>query len=138
MPLSCVITNTIASVGAHAKKFNIVKNNHEHTQRCEFSVLDQKHRFHTNFSKKMKTVSPCWNLSPKSNMQNSMVMFTFSVFDQKYPFWVNLVQEIKIVCLSRNLVSILIWMCKIQRWYLFHFIYIYFIYFYFIKAFKNL
>ena len=54
----------------------------------------------------------CYNL----NMQDSMVMFTFSVFDQKYPVWVNLVQKIKIVSLSRNLVPVLIWICRSQWW----------------------
>ena len=34
---------------------------------------------------------------------------------QEYPFGVNLVQKIKIVSLSWNLVSILIWICKIQQ-----------------------
>ena len=52
----------------------------------------------------------CYNL----NMQDSMVMFTFSVFDQKYPVWVNLVQKIKIVSLSRNLLPVLIWICRSQ------------------------
>ena len=49
-----------------------------------------------------------------SNMQNSMVMFTFFVFDRKYLFWANLVQNVKIISLSRNLVPILIRICKIQ------------------------
>ena len=61
----------------------------------------------------------CWpklkfGIQTYSNIRNSMVMFTFSVFDQEYPFGVNLVQKIKIVSLSWNLVSILIWICKIQ------------------------
>ena len=32
----------------------------------------------------------------KSNMQNSIVVFTFSVFDRKYLFWANLVQKTKL------------------------------------------
>ena len=40
----------------------------------------------------------------------------FSVLDQKYPFWAKLVQKIKIVSLSQNLVSRLIWICKVQWW----------------------
>ena len=49
----------------------------------------------------------------KSNMQNSMVVFTFSVLGWKYHFWATLFQEIKIVRLSRNLVPILISIRKI-------------------------
>ena len=30
------------------KKFNIVRNDHGHTQRCEFSVLDRKQPFRAN------------------------------------------------------------------------------------------
>ena len=36
-PLSCLVTNTVVSVGS------MVKNDHGHTKRCEFSVLDGKH-----------------------------------------------------------------------------------------------
>ena len=52
----------------------------------------------------------------KSNMQNSMVMFTYSIFDRKYPFWVNLVQKIKIVSLSWNLARRLIRVWTTQWW----------------------
>ena len=34
---------------------------------------------------------------PKSDMQNSIVMWTFFVLDQKYSFWKNLVSKFKIV-----------------------------------------
>ena len=64
----------------------------------------------------------CWSklkfgTQTNSNMQNSVVMF--SVFYQKYPFWINLLKKIKIVSLSWNLVPILIWIRRIQRWYSF-------------------
>ena len=48
------------------------------------------------------------------NMQSSMVQFIFSDLDWKYPFGANLVQKFKIVSLSWNLVSRLIWICRIQ------------------------
>ena len=40
---------------------------------------------------------------PKSDIQNSIVMFIFSVLDRKFPFRANLVQKIKIAILSLNL-----------------------------------
>ena len=89
VPLSCFITNTVVSVDPLAKKFNIGRNNHGRTKRCEFSDLDLKHPFCSNLDQKIKIVSLS-NL----HMQNSMVMFTFSVFDQKYPIWVILVPKI--------------------------------------------
>ena len=39
------------------KKFNIVRNDHGHTQRCEFSVLDRKQPFRANLEQKIKIVS---------------------------------------------------------------------------------
>ena len=45
-----------------------------------------------------------------SNIQNSMAMFNFSAFYWNYPFWANLV---KIACLSWNLISRLIRICRI-------------------------
>ena len=54
-------------------------------------------------------VQPCMEWIPikkkKSNIANSMMVFTFSFADQKYPFWANLVENIKSVCLSWNLMS---------------------------------
>ena len=44
------------------------------------------------------------------------VVFTFPVLVQKNPFWANLIKKIKIVNLSRNLVTKLIWICGIQWW----------------------
>ena len=64
-PLSCLVTNTVVSVGSRAEKFNIVRNNHGHMQRCEFSVLDQKHPFWANLAQKIKIVSLSWNFVPK-------------------------------------------------------------------------
>ena len=49
-------------------------------------------------------------------MQSSMGMFTFFFCGRKYPFWENLVQKIKIVSLRLNLISMLIWVCRIQWW----------------------
>ena len=40
----------------------------------------------------------------------------FSILDQKQIFWANLVQKIKIVNLSRNSVSTIIRICRIQWW----------------------
>ena len=42
--------------------------------------------------------------------------YLFSVFGQKYPLWANLIQEIKILSLNWNLVSKLIWICRIKSW----------------------
>ena len=50
-------TNTFVSVGPYAKKFNIVRNDHGHTQRCDFSVLDRNHPFWANSAQKIKIVS---------------------------------------------------------------------------------
>ena len=86
VPLSFPLTNSFVSVN---KKFNIVRNDLRHTQRCKFSVLDQKHPFWTNLLPKIKTI-----------MQNSMVMFNFSFLVWKNSFWVYLVQKIKIVSLN--------------------------------------
>ena len=56
-PLSCLVRNTVVSVGPRAKKFNIGRNDHGHRQRCEFSVLDRKHPFWANLAQKIKIVS---------------------------------------------------------------------------------
>ena len=44
------------------KKFNIVRNDHGHTQRCEFSVLDRKQPFRANLEQKIKIFSQSWSL----------------------------------------------------------------------------
>ena len=110
---------------ARLTKFYTVRNDHGHTERWEFSVLDQKHPFWANLAPKNLNCQSKLNFFTQTNsdMRNSMVMLTFSVFDQKYTFWVNLVQKTKIVSLSWNLVPILIWICKIY-WLcsLFHFV----------------
>ena len=54
------------------------------------------------------------NTKTNLNIWKSMVVFTFFVFDQKCPFWTNLFQNVKIISLSWNLVSRLIWICRIQ------------------------
>ena len=40
----------------------------------------------------------------------------FPIFDRKYPFWANLLKKFEVTSLSWNLVSILIWICRIQWW----------------------
>ena len=52
-----LINKRLVSVGTRAKKFNIVRNNHGHTQRCEFSLLDRKHPFWASLAQKIKIVS---------------------------------------------------------------------------------
>ena len=75
--LSLVLLQIPLSVGPCAKRSSIVRHDHGRTQRCGFSVLDQKHPFWANLAQKIKIVNLSWN----SNMRNSMVMFIFSVFD---------------------------------------------------------
>ena len=131
--LSLVLLQIPLSVGPCAKRSSIVRNDHGRTQRCEFSVLDQKHPFWANLSQKIKIVNLSWN----SNMRNSMVMFTFSVFDlvprliriwtfsgyadffcfrPKIPFLDKFVPKTKIVSLSWSLVPRLIRICILQWW----------------------
>ena len=62
----CLAPNTAVSVGPGTKKFNIVRNNHGHTQICEFSVLVSKHPFWANLAQKIKIVSLSWNLVTRS------------------------------------------------------------------------
>ena len=49
-------------------------------------------------------------------MKNSIAMLSFCVFDLKYTFFWKLIPKTKTVCLSWNLESRLIWICRI-RWY---------------------
>ena len=63
------------SVGTCAEKFIIVINDHGHMHKYNFSIFNQKFPFWANLVEKKKK---------KSNMQNSMVMFTFSIFDWNY------------------------------------------------------
>ena len=51
VPLSFPLTNSFVSVN---KKFNIVRNDLRHTQRCKFSVLDQNTLFEQIYSRKSK------------------------------------------------------------------------------------
>ena len=70
------------SVGSRAEKLNIVGNDHDHMQNCDFSVLDRKYIFEQVWSKnqncqfKMK-----FSTKTNLNMQNSIVVFTFAVLD---------------------------------------------------------
>ena len=66
-----------------------------------FSVLDQKHPFWTNWSKKSNLLVYAETfILTSSIMHKSLVLFSCSVLDRKHPFWANLVQEIKLVSLS--------------------------------------
>ena len=57
--LSC---NKYRCLSTPCKKFNIVRNDHGHTQIYELSALDRKHHFSANLVQKIKIVSLCWNL----------------------------------------------------------------------------
>ena len=108
MHLCLVLLQITLCLSAPAqKKFNKVRNNHGHRQRCKFSVLDWRHPFWANLTQKC-SYKLKFGFQANSYMQNSMVMFTFSIFNQNYPFWVNLVQKIKIVSLSWSLVPTLL------------------------------
>ena len=50
-------------------------------------------------------------------------MFDFSVFVWKYPCLRKVFQKIKIACWSWNLKPRLIWICRIQRWFSFFFVF---------------
>ena len=65
-PFSCLVTNTVVSVGPSVKKFNKVRNDHGNTQIWEFSVLDRKHPFCTNLAQKFKVLRRSWNLIPRT------------------------------------------------------------------------
>ena len=45
------------SVGSRAGKFNIVSNNHGHTEKCDFFALVRKYHFWENLVQKIKIVS---------------------------------------------------------------------------------
>ena len=81
-----------------------------------FFPFDRKYFFLRKFSVKCQTYQFKLKFSAwtNSNMQSSMAIFTFFVFNQKYPFRASLVQCVKIICLSWNLVTILIRICRIQ------------------------
>ena len=55
--LTQLATNTVVSVGTRVKKFNLARNDHGHTQRCEFSLLDRIHHLWANLAQKIKIVS---------------------------------------------------------------------------------
>ena len=102
-----------------AKKFNIVSNNHGHTQ-VRFSHFSLEIYFYGKFGQKnkrnKKTVSVSWNLIHRliriCIMQ--LLRFIFPVFNWKYSFRENAVQKTKIVSLSWNLVPRLIRIFIIQ------------------------
>ena len=61
------------------QKFNIVSNDHGHTQKCDFSVLDWKYPFLGKFGPKIQNClfKVKYGTLTNSNMQNQMVIFTF-------------------------------------------------------------
>ena len=65
MHLCFVLLQILLCLLGPVQKSNIVRNEHGHTQRCEFSVIDKKHPFWTNLAQKIKIVSPSYNLVPK-------------------------------------------------------------------------
>ena len=85
-----------------AEKFNIVSNDHECTQKGDFSVFDRK--YHS------KSQNCHWNLIPKvirnAESNGDVHFFRFS--------WTNLVQKFKIVSLSWYLTCRLIPTCRFQ------------------------
>ena len=58
-------TFAVVSVGPCTEKFNVVSNDHGHSQKCGFSVLDRKYPFWRNLVQKIKIVSLSWNLVPR-------------------------------------------------------------------------
>ena len=70
------------------KSFNKVRNDHEHTQRCEFLVLDQKHPFWANLTQQMKIVSLSWNLVSRPVRPYRIQSWCFFCFRPKIPFLV--------------------------------------------------
>ena len=52
-----VLLQKLLSVNSCAKKFNIIRKDHGHTQRYKFSVLDQKHLFWANPAQNIKIIS---------------------------------------------------------------------------------
>ena len=99
------------SVSSHVKKFNIVRNDHGHTQRCEILNLTRNTLFRQIWPKKVKIVSLSWNLIPRP-IRICRIQWWCSLFLLST---VNLVQKINTVSLSWNLVPrlIRIW---IIRW----------------------
>ena len=56
---------SFCSLGPHAKKFNIVSNDHGRTHKHDFSVFERKFPFWANWSTKNKIVSLSSNLVPR-------------------------------------------------------------------------
>ena len=73
------IENTVLFVGRYVQKFNIVSNDHGHTQKCDFFVLDWKYPFLGKFGPKIQNClfKVKYGTLTNSNMQNQMVIFTF-------------------------------------------------------------
>ena len=101
---------------SRAERFNIVRNNHGRTHKCDFSVSNRKYLFWENLVQNIKIVSLSWNLVPRLiRICGPQWWYLFFILERKHPFWANLVQRIKTASLSWNLVSSLIRICRIQR-----------------------
>ena len=105
-------------VGPRAEKFDIVSNDHGFTQKCDFSVLDQKYSLWANFVQKFIIVKLSQNLVHRV-IQICRIQWTISIFcfDWKKRFWANLVPKFQVVCLKWNLVPIFLLICRIQWWF---------------------
>ena len=67
------------SVGSSADKFNTVSNDHGHTPKCDFPVLDRKYTFWVNLIQKIKIASLNWNLVPRL-VRKSWIQLWYSFF----------------------------------------------------------
>ena len=104
MRLCLVLLQIPLSVSSHVKKFNIVRNDHGHTQRCEILNLTGNTLFRQIWPKKVKVVSLSWNLIPRP-IRICRIQWWCSLFLLST---VNLVQKINTVSLGWNLVPMLI------------------------------
>ena len=104
-------------LGLHVKKFNLVINDHGHTQKCDLLILDGNILFGQIWSKKSKLLvwAEIWYLEKfqYAEFSGDVVIFCFR---RKYPFWINLIQNFKTVWLKWNLVTVLIPTCRNQWW----------------------
>ena len=73
---------------------------HGHTQRCEFSVLDWKHPFWANLAQKIKIASLSFWYAEQFVYAEFYGDVHFFCFRPEIPFLGNFVPKIKIVSLS--------------------------------------
>ena len=119
MHLFFVLLQILLCLLGPVQKSNIVRNEHGHTQRCEFSVIDKKHPFWTNLAQKIKIVSPSYNLVPKP-IRICRIHWWWSLFpfltENTYLFGGKFGPISQNVSLCWNLVLRLIWIWIIQWW----------------------